>query len=415
MLPVSLYIAIRYTLSNLKQSAMIAFAVGLGVAIIIFIPSVNLSFFDYFLEKTVENSAHIKITRELDTMPRNKMALEKIIPDKQQLIVTDQTLSRKRNIKAYRQLSAKLKALPNVVETAPFVREQIIVRKGSQVRGAGLQGILPEEESTIRNLQNDIAVGNINNIGNNEVFMGWRLADELGVRLGNRVQLVTAFGSKSFKLAGLVNTGIYDADMDTVLVSLKASQTLLDMPNEVTGISIRLSDIYAAPELSKLISNSFDLKARNWMEDNEVILDQIGMFRVIIAFISFLIVFAAASSITSVLIMVVSSKSREIGILKAMGLGRLPIMSIFVIQAIFLSILGVIAGILLGQGIIELYNATPYSKAETFLGIGRQPVTMNMEYVGYAIFYAMLSSFLASLFPAWRASQLDPVEAMNQS
>lgn len=150
------------------------------------------------------------------------------------------------------------------------------------------------------------------------------------------------------------------------------------------------------------------------MEDNEIILSQIGMFRVIIAFISFLIVFAAASSITSVLIMVVSSKSREIGILKAMGLQGPAIMRLFVFQAVCLSLLGAAAGVLGGQGLISLYNATPYSRAETFLGIARQPVAMNAEYTGYALFYALLSSVLASLIPAWNASRLDPVKAINQ-
>ncbi len=414
-----LFIAIRYTLANMKQSLMIAFAVGLGVAIIIFIPSVNLSFFGYFLEKTVENSAHIKVTRELETMERNIQALTRHLTsgspenDDPHIIFSDQTLTRKRNIKAYRQLMKQIRGVTGVLEVSPYINEQIIVSHGSQIRGGSIQGIVPEMEKNIRQLEEDIAVGNIDNMGSSDVFIGWRLADELGVRLGNRIQLVTSEGRKSYKVAGLINTGIYQKDLDTIYISLKSAQQLLNMSNEITGINIRLQDIYAAPKISDVIHQTFHLKTRNWMEDNEVILDQIGMFRVIIAFISFLIVFAAASSITSVLIMVVASKSKEIGILKAMGLPPGSIMRLFVFQAICLSILGATAGVFGGMGLIELYNATPYSKAESFLGIGRQPVEINLEYTYYAIIYAMLSSFLASLFPAWHASRLDPVKAIN--
>ncbi len=413
-LPVEFYIAVRYTLADLRQSLMIAFAVGLGVAIIIFIPSVNLSFFEYFLDQTVENAAHIHVTRELETMPRNRALMRGVLPVDHAILFSDQTLTRRRNITAYRKMMDELKAIPGVVEAAPYVSEQIIVVHGSQVRGASLEGIVPELENRIRKLEEDVAVGNLNAIGTNEVFLGWRLADELGVRPGNRVQLVTSEGTKSFKLAGLINSGIYRTDINTVLISLQAGQQLLRMPNTATGIKLKVDDIYAAPGISGIIASTFNVKTRNWMEDNEVILDQISMFRVIIGFISFLIVFAAASSITSVLIMVVSSKSKEIGILKAMGLQPAAIRRMFVSQAVFLSILGSIAGVLGGLGLIELYNATPYAKAETFLGIGRQPVTMNLEYTFYAIFYAMLSSILASLFPAWRASRLDPVKAINQ-
>ncbi|MBK8190258.1 MAG: ABC transporter permease [Vampirovibrionales bacterium] len=414
-LPVELYIALRYTLANLRQSLLIAFAVGLGVAIIIFIPSVNLSFFNYFLEKTVENSSHIKITREIDTMARNRDVLSaRLAKPEQDVLFSDRTLTRKRDIQAYRALSRELLALPGVVEVAPFVNEQVIIVHGGQSQGASIQGIVPEQEMRIRRLQDEIAVGSLETMGPGDVFLGWRLADELGVRMGGRVQLVTAKTRKSFKLAGLVNSGVYSADMGSVLLSLKGAQQLLGMGDSVTGLSLKIKDIYDAKKLSDLIAQTYHVKSRNWMEDNEIILSQIGMFRVIIAFISFLIVFAAASSITSVLIMVVSSKSREIGILKAMGLQGPAIMRLFVFQAVCLSLLGAAAGVLGGQGLISLYNATPYSRAETFLGIARQPVAMNAEYTGYALFYALLSSVLASLIPAWNASRLDPVKAINQ-
>ncbi|MBX2861602.1 MAG: ABC transporter permease [Vampirovibrio sp.] len=413
-LPIEIYVAWRYMRFNLKQSFIVALAVGIGVSIIIFIPSINLSFFGYFLEKTVESNAHIKVVRELDTEARNRQTLKTLYPDEGRILVSDQSLTRRRDIKAYKNLVSEIMRIDGITTAAPYVSESVIIVRGSQTRTSTMRGILPEAEKNISNIEENIQQGSLDTLSDDQVILGWRLADELGVNVGNRIQLLTNFGKKSLKVSALSNTGIYQQDLSTILVTLDTAQALLNMPNEVTGIGLKVRDMYQAENLARLIARTFDLKTTSWMEDNAVFLDQIRMFRVIIAFISFLIVFAAASSITSILIMVVASKSKDIGILKAMGTPPNAIMRMFLLQAIILSLIGVVAGIGGATFLIELYNATPYSKAETFLGIGRQPVTLNLEYTVYAIFYATLSSILASLIPAWQAGKLDPVEAINQ-
>lgn len=413
-LPIEWYIAARYIRSNIRQSLIVALAVGIGVSIIIFIPSVNLSFFNDLLTKTVEDAPHIRVTQEINTLERNKRLLNSTLPKDEVVLFSDQTVPRRRNIQAYRRFMTELLQVPGVEEAAPYIAEQIIISRGSRVRGASLQGIIPEKEKIITNIEDDIESGNFDALSGNQAFIGWRLADELKVDVGERVQLVTSQGTRSYKVAGIIKYGIYQRDMDTVLISLQSSQNLLNLPNEVTGIALRVKDIYQARNIGGLIARTYNVKTKSWMEDNEVILEQIANFKVIIGFISFLIVFAAATSITSVLIMVVASKSKEIGILKSMGMTPNAIIRLFLIQAIFLSILGAMAGVLGGIGLIALYNATPFAKAETVLGVGRQPVRLNLEYTYIAIFYAMLSSFLASLIPAWQAGKLDPVKAINQ-
>lgn len=413
-LPIEWYIAARYIRSNLRQSLIVALAVGIGVSIIIFIPSVNLSFFNDLLTKTVEDAPHIRVTQEINTLDRNKRLLHETLPKNEEVLFSDQTVPRRRNIQAYRRFMAELLQVTGVVEAAPYIAEQIIISRGSRVRGGALQGIIPEKEKNITNIEEDIVSGNFDVLSGNQAFLGWRLADELKVDVGERVQLVTSQGTRSFKVAGIIKYGIYQRDLDTILISLQSAQNLLNLPNEVTGIALRVKDIYQARDIGGLIARTYNVKTKSWMEDNEVILEQIANFKVIIGFISFLIVFAAATSITSVLIMVVASKSKEIGILKSMGMTPNAIIRLFLIQAIFLSLLGAMAGVLGGIGLITLYNATPFAKAETVLGVGRQPVRLNLEYTYIAIFYAMLSSFLASLIPAWQAGKLDPVKAINQ-
>ncbi|MBY0404306.1 MAG: ABC transporter permease, partial [Cyanobacteria bacterium] len=394
-LPIEWYIAARYISSNIKQSIIVALAVGIGVSIIIFIPSVNLSFFDDLLTKTVEDYPHIRVTQEYNTTAQNQETLTAILPallkelfpgvtlpgevsDKSisqealspgdtpkigKILFSDQTVPRRRNLTAYRRMMVELLKVPGVTDAAPYISEQVIVAHGSRVRGAGLRGVIPDKEKEISRIEEDIQEGNFDNLNGNQVFLGWRLADEIGVKVGQHVQLVTSRGTKSFKVTGLVKTGIYQQDMDTVMLSLQSAQNLLNMSNEVTGISLRLKDYYQAKILGNTIAKSYRVKTRSWMEDNEIILQQVANFRVIISFISFLIVFAAATSITSVLVMVVASKSKEIGILKAIGMKEMAIIRLFLIQAIFLSILGAMAGVLGGMVLIAVYNATPFAKA----------------------------------------------------
>ncbi len=417
-LPVDLFIAARYILANLRQSLIIMLAVGIGVSIIIFIPSVNLSFFNYFLQKTVESSPHITVTRELDTMPRNQEALQtlvpRLLPQAGRILYSDQTQTRRRNILAYKRLMDQLERMPGVVAVAPYVKEQVIAVRGNQSRAADLNGILPDREILITSLADDVMEGDILAMGTNEVFIGYLLADELGVGIGDRIKLVSAFGERSYKVGGLIKTDIYLRDYSIIYQPLQQAQKLLDMNNEVTGLGLKIKDIYDAETMARLIAETYNVKTRSWMEDNKVYLDQISNFRVIISVISILIIFAAATSITSVLIMVVASKSKEIGILKAMGTRPRAILRLFVSQAILLSILGAIGGFFGALFLIWIYNLSPAGHGTTVLGIEREPTTLNVEFTIYAFIYSIGASVLASIIPAWMASRLDPVEAINQ-
>lgn len=416
-LPIEFYIASRYVSANMRQSMIIMLAVGIGVALIIFIPSINLSFFSYFLTKTVENAPHITLTRELETMDRDKLAMQSILRaqgNQNRILFSDQTQTRRRNITAYRRLMSQLEQFPGITAVSPTIRQQVIIVHGSQNRSASLQGIIPNLENVVSRIDENVVEGNLDAMGPSEVFLGVNLADELGVGVGDRVQLITAYGERSYKVAGLVKTGIYQQDLVLLYMPLQSAQKLLAMDNQVTHLGLKVRDIYQAETMARTLANVYHLKARSWMEENKIFLDQIANFRVIIGVINFLIVLAAATSITSILIMVVASKSKEIGILKAMGTSPAAIMRLFIAQGIFLSMLGTAAGYAGAWGLIALYNLSPMGRGQSILGIERPPTVMSQEYAILALIYAAICSVLASFFPAWRASRLDPVEAINQ-
>ena len=258
--PIEWYIAARYIRSNVRQSIIIALAVGIGVSIIIFIPSVNLSFFDDLLSKTVKDYPHIRVTKELKTETRNEQVLRQQMPANQRLLIQDQTVTRRRNIQAYRRFMQQLLTVPGVVQAAPYITEQVIVVRGAKVMGASLRGIIPQQEREVSGIEDDVMVGHLETLSTNQVFLGWRLADELGVTVGQRVQVVTSQGSFSLKVVGLMKTGIYQQDMDSVIVSLQTAQQLLNMVNEVTGISLKVQDFYQANRIAGAIAKTYNEK-----------------------------------------------------------------------------------------------------------------------------------------------------------
>jgi len=407
------FIALRYMSSNIKQSLIISGAVSIGVSIIVFIPSINLSFFNDLLNKTVSSAPHIVITKELETFKRDVTVLNKT--SKTDLLLEDQTRTRRRDIKSYKNVLDKIKPIAGIVATAPFASGNAIITRGAEERGVSLKGIIPEDEIKVVEIQKDMKEGRVNNLGITDVVIGDQLADKLNVKPGDRVNIVGPRGiSKDFKIVGIFSTGLRAKDEGQIYVNLKSGQQLLKLGTDVNGIGIKVIDMYQAETIAGEIQQATNLDARSWMEDNKQILEQLTRFRLIIGFINFLIIFAAASSITSVFIMLIAAKRKEIGILKSMGAKNLSIMFIFISQAIILGVLGYLFGLIGAQGLIIWYSNLLSSSTGTLLGTTIPKIIMNRDYALLALFYTMLTSLLASIIPAYQAAKLNPVEAINE-
>ncbi|MDD3151098.1 MAG: FtsX-like permease family protein [Candidatus Gastranaerophilales bacterium] len=406
------FIAFRYMLANLKQSLIIILAVGIGVSIIIWIPSINLSFFNDLIDKSVSSAAHIEITKELDTFDRD---IEILKNTDRNLLLVDQTVTRKRNIKSYRDIIRKIFSVKGVTGYAPYTSGQIFIIKGADEKGVSAKGIIPELEVNVTDIENDIIKGNIKNLGIDDIVIGVELAKKLNIGLHDRIIATGPRGtSKSLKVTGIFETGLRAKDEWQVYVSLKTGQNLLEIGNDVSGIGIAVDDIYKADIIADKIKKITNLEVTSWKEDNKQILDQINRFRLIIAFINFLIIFSAASSITSVFILLIASKSKQIGILKSMGAKNSSIMFIFVAQAIILSLTGFTIGVIGAQVLLIWYQNIISASPETILGTGIPQIKMNFNYAMLAFFYSIITSLIASILPAYQAAKLNPVEAINE-
>jgi len=407
-----LFIAFRYIKANLKQSIIITTAVSIGVAIIIWIPSINLSFMDDLINRTVSSAPNITIQKELDTFETNKeLFAEKFKGEN--LLLTDQVLTRKRKIKSSRRIIQQIKNIEQIEAIAPFAEGQALLIRGGEERGVTIKGIIPEELKII-DIEKDIVKGRIRNLTINDIVIGQTLANKLKVDMGKRVKATGVSGIPiSLKVVGIFNTGLRAKDEYQAYVNLRTGQQLLNIKTDVSGIGVKVKDIYKADETADEIRTKTGLYVTSWMEDNKQILDQLNRFKLIILFINFLIVSSAATSITSVFIMLVAAKSKEIGILKSMGAENKSIMVIFLSQAVFLSFIGYFIGLLGAKLMIMGYSNLLESSGETMFSTQVPEFKINTAYAVLAFFYSIFTSILASILPSYQAAKLKPVEAIN--
>lgn len=408
-----LFIAFKYIRANFRQSIIITVAVSIGVAIIIWIPSINLSFMNDLIDKSVSNAPNISIKKELDTFKSNKNLYDKEFKN-QTLLLDDEVMTRKRKIKSYKEVYEKIKNIAEIEEIAQFTEGQSFIIRGGEERGITLRGIEPEQELKVVDFERYMVKGKIRNLGINDIVIGKTLAEKLKVDVGKHVKATGPTGiSKSLKVVGIFDTGLRAKDEYQAYVNLASGQQLLDIGSDISGIGIRVKDIYKAEEVAREIEKITGLDVTSWMEDNKQILDQINRFKLIISFINFLIIFSAASSITSVFIMLVAAKSKEIGILKSMGAENLSVMVIFMSQAVSLSLLGYFIGLVGAKILLIWYSNLIESAGETIFSTQVPVFKLSITYALLAFVYSFVTSILASILPAYQAAKLNPVEAIN--
>lgn len=407
------FISFRYIRANLKQSLIITTVISIGAAIIIWIPSINLSFIGDLIDRSVSSAPNITIKKELDTFQTNKITFDKAYK-KEKLLLVDEVMIRKRKIKGYRGILNQIKDIKQIKTAAPYTSGNALLIRGGEDRGVELKGIDPVEELKIIDIEKDIIKGRIKNLTINDIVIGVVLAKKLKVDVGKRLYVVGSTGVvKSLKVVGIFSTGLRVNDELLAYVNLKSGQQILDIVPEVTGIGIKVKDIYEAEKIARLIEKRTKLTVTSWMEENKQILDQLKRFQLIILFINFLIMFSAASSITSVFIMLVASKSKEIGILKSMGAKNFSVMAIFMSQALLLSLIGYFIGLLLAKLMLIWYSSLFQAGEGTIFGTQIPEFKLNLGYATLAFFYTIFTSLIASILPAYQAAKLNPVEAIN--
>lgn len=334
----------------------------------------------------------------------------------------------------YRQVSKTIDELDGVAAVTPFIYTQIMLRSSSGVSGAVLRGIDPESAGQVIKVLKTSALKNLEQIRHPEnsksllpgIILGKELARSLNVFKGDAVYLISSQGMispigylpamKRFKVVGFFESGMYEYDGSLAYINLKDAQKILHMKDTVTGIEVRLKNVYRARDISKEIVSKlgFPYWARDWMQMNHNLFSALKLEKTVMFIILALIILVAAFNIASTLIMMVMGKTKDIAILKAMGAMNSSIRKIFIFKGMVIGSVGTTLGVCLGFIICELLKKYQFIELPgDVYYISTLPVQLNIMDVIMIAAAAMVISFLATLYPAHQASKLNPVEAIR--
>jgi len=331
----------------------------------------------------------------------------------------------------YDELIPQIKQVKHVVEVAPFVYYKAAIASKTGSDGILVRGIDPEKEKLVTDLERNLKLGNIQLDPEGEelpgILLGATLADRLGVEMGDNVVLFSLKeGSLTsgwstpkatkLKVKGIFETGMYEYDASLVYISLSTAQKLFNMGNRITGLQVKLDDLYQAEKVAKELESKLGIHyyALDWMHMHKNLFSWMTLEKYAMFIVLSLIVAVAAFNIISTLIMVVIEKRKDIGILKSMGCTNTSIMKIFMFEGLVVGAVGIVLGSALGYllcWIQKTFNLISLP-AEIYF-INSLPVEIRpLDFILVAI-AAMILTFLATVYPARRASQLSPVEAIR--
>lgn len=320
-------------------------------------------------------------------------------------------------------------SMEHVTGVSPFVLGQAMLAHEGKARGVYIRGVRPELEERTTEIRTYMREGGFvlgRSGGLPSIVIGSELASELGAKLGSSVRLVAPFGLQSeegasarvqeFQVAGIFEVGMYEFDSGLVVIDMKEAQDYLGFGDAASGIEIKLDDIYLAPEIGRDLRASLGQPyyARDWMEMNRNLFTALRLQKLMLFVILTLIVLVAAFNIISTQVMNVIEKESQIAILKTMGATDRSVMGIFMIQGFIIGLAGTALGMCAGVGAGWALNRFKLvSLPPDIYFISHLSASVSAWDVAAVSVAAIAISFLATIYPAWRAARLEPVEPLR--
>jgi lipoprotein-releasing system permease protein len=340
----------------------------------------------------------------------------------------------------YEEVAMRVQEVKGVVSAAPFIFNQVMLSSESNVSGVVIKGIDPDRVGNVTELAHNMKAGRLQDLkegGDRDltgIILGVELAKHLGVSLNDIIQVISPLGTvtpmgmmpkmKRFRIVGIFYSGMYEYDNTMAYISLESAQKFFVMGARVTGIEIKTNDLYQVKKIGKEIRQKmgFPFWTKDWMEMNRNLFSALKLEKRVMFIILSLIVLVAAFNIISALIMIVMEKNKDIAILKTMGATRAGIMKIFIFQGLIVGAIGTFLGCIAGLAVA--FNLEALSRfVENLFGfkilpgdvyyLSELPSQVNYSDVGIIILGTLLISFLSTIYPSWRASRLDPAEALR--
>ncbi len=362
-------------------------------------------------------------------------------------------------MKDYSKIESQAAKFPGVTGASPFIYGQAMMASENNVAGSVVRGIDPGTAGSVTNVEQALGRGLLGGreedkdrvsdaqlarmgkeilgkleketaSGKPPILLGRELANTLGVVEGDQVSLVSPFGKmgpfgatakvKKFEVVGVFDYGMIEYDSSISYVDLKDAMEFFDMTGEVSGVEVKVKNIYDARGIGNELASilGFPYYTRNWEEVNKSLFKALRLERIAIAIFLGLIILVAALDIVSALTMVVMEKGRDIAILRAMGATRNGILKIFIVDGMIIGIVGTLLGSLSGYGICYLLKTSETIRKlipfdNNVYPISEFPVKIEPFYFLTVAFFSILICFIATLYPSIQASRKDPVEALR--
>jgi lipoprotein-releasing system permease protein len=388
----------------------------LAVGVVLTMSSLLFGFRQEFISKTVNASAHIRITTEtgqerpqpaLLSSKHSLTSLENIKPP---------DLPEK--IRSHPEILASLRRTPEIVAISPAISTNVILQYGAVSYPATALGIVPEEENKLTGLYEKATDGNVSNLKTQDkgLAMGKTIAEKLGLEVGNTVRLTARDGnSYLFRLVAVVSTGVNSIDASRLWLNLKDAQTIAGRYNEISEIGLKISDFETAESFATQLGARYAYRAEPWQETNANILSLLVIIFANIYFVLGGLIVAAGFGIFNVFAMSVIDRQRDLAILQAVGVGRIPLVQSFLVQGILVGLIGSLAGLLLGQLLIEWLASLSFGTAAEQRPVSSSGFNMLRAWWLYAgsLGLGLFLSIISALLPAWRAGKINPVEVIR--
>ena len=387
-----LFISFRYFTSKRREKfisiiSLISIAgVALGVAALIVVIAVMSGFDNDLQEKIVGMNSHIIIESTYGVKPDDA-------------------------------LLTKAEKKPHVIAAAFFLNGQALIRRDDEVHAVIIRGIEPERETRVTKVADYLKEGKLD-LRSDDILIGSELAKMLCLKLGDSVNLVTSSHTegKHFFVRGIFTSGMYEYDMNLIYMNIKDAQELLALYDTATGIAVKVDNVFNAASVKKALQEDFrpPLVVRTWMDANRSLLSALKLEKTVMFIILTLIVLVACFNIASALIMTVLEKTKDIGILKAIGASNSDIMTIFALEGGLVGFLGTALGAFIGTLLCWCLKTYKFiSLPNDIYYIDKLPVKLELFDVALIVASSLLICLVSTLYPSYQASRLDPVEALR--
>tara|TARA_B110000208_G_scaffold25048_1_gene32223 strand:- start:4718 stop:6001 length:1284 start_codon:yes stop_codon:yes gene_type:complete len=413
-LPYELFVGLRYTrakrknhfISFISMTSMVG--VALGVAALIIVLSVMNGFQAELRSRILGVASHIEVTENTNMLSN------------------------------WESLAEQVDAQPNVKASAPYVMAQGMLSYGQAVQGALVRGVLPNQENAVADLGKNMREGQLSDLASGEfnIILGADLAYSLGVNLGEKVVLMAPQGQftptgvipriKQFNVVGLFQIGMYEYDAGLALIHIEDAAKLYRMGDKVSGLRLKINNLFDAPamtaELSEKLMPLGAYYITDWTQQHANFFKAIQLEKRVMFIILTLIVAVAAFNIVSTLVMAVTDKRADIAIMRTLGASPKSIMQIFIIQGALIGIIGTFFGALLGIAIalnidtiipfIENLFHVQFLSKEVYY-ISELPSKLEWNDTITIVVVSIVLSLIATLYPSYKASKINPAEALR--